>query len=85
MDIFQPTNPNRSPDEQLARRVKLHLTNRREEFRSVRVHAKRDTVRLSGRIPSSDMRQLAVALTHRVAGVRHVQDELRNSPKAGND
>jgi osmotically-inducible protein OsmY len=81
MEIFEPTKPCHSPDDLLATRVKLNLTNWRDDFRSVRVLARHETVRLSGVICSAGLRSMAVGLAQRVAGVRHVQDHLKLAPQ----
>lgn len=60
----------------LERRVKLSLAATRPELArlSARVHG--STVKLSGHVASFYLRQLALAATQRVAGVRNVTDAI---------
>ena len=61
---------------ELAKKVRLFLNANRTGFRGVGVWADEGTVRLSGSLRSFFLRQMAVALAKRVAGVRHVLDDL---------
>ncbi len=60
----------------LENRVTLHLHSLRPEFRNLRVEAQGGAVRLSGRVTSFYLRQLAFAATRRVAGVQRVSDAI---------
>lgn len=63
-------------DAELARAVQLFLNANRTGYRRIIVWAERGTVSLSGSVRSYFLRQMAVALAKRVAGVRHVVDGL---------
>lgn len=60
----------------LANRVKVFLAAQRGGFRRINVHAEADTVRLSGSVTSFFLRQAAVVMAKRVAGVRNIIDDL---------
>jgi hypothetical protein len=63
--------------QELGRRVRLYLRATRLEFAAVKVEVIDDSIiRLSGSVGSYYSRQLAVATAKRVAGVRHVIDEI---------
>ena len=63
-------------DAELAKKVQLFLSANRRGFRRVSVCAEGETVRLAGPVDSFYLRQMAAALAKRVAGVRHVVDDL---------
>jgi osmotically-inducible protein OsmY len=63
-------------DGELAKRVQLTLIANRPSFCRVDVGAQGGTVTLSGMAPTFFLRQLAVATTKRVAGVRQVVDDI---------
>jgi hypothetical protein len=63
-----------STDANLARNVRLFLSGR--SFRQISVSAEKGTIRLSGLVHSFSLRQVATAMAKRVAGVRHVVDDL---------
>lgn len=65
-----------SADADLARNVRLFLGTHRNGFRRISVWAESGTVRLSGPVGSFFLRQMAIAMAKRVAGVRHVVDDL---------
>ena len=69
-------SPAETEDRELASRVELYLGTTRPALSGVRVDAGQGTVRLNGKVPTFHLRQLAVAAARRVAGVRHVVDEL---------
>jgi osmotically-inducible protein OsmY len=66
-----------SEDMELARRVQLFLYAKRGGFQRISVGAEAGAVRLSGPVGSYFLRQTAVSLAKRVAGVRCVVDELQ--------
>jgi osmotically-inducible protein OsmY len=63
-------------DADLARNVRLFLGAHRNGFQRITVWAESGTVRLSGPVGSFFLRQMAIAMAKRVAGVRHVVDDL---------
>lgn len=63
-------------DSSLANRVKLFLVAQRGGFREIGVRAEAGTIKLSGPVTSFFLRQTAIELAKRVAGVRHVIDDL---------
>jgi osmotically-inducible protein OsmY len=71
---IQPTAD--TVDAELAKKVQLFLSANRRGFRRVSVWAEGETVRLAGPVDSFYLRQMAAALAKRVAGVRHVVDDL---------
>ena len=66
-----------SEDSQLARRVKLFLASQpRASLRYLQVEASGSTVTLRGLVTTFYERQLALASSRRVAGVRELIDEI---------
>lgn len=65
-----------STDGDLAKKVELFLSAKRNGLRQISVWAGAGNVRLSGVVGSFFLRQLALEMTKRVAGVRHVVDDL---------
>ena len=63
-------------DADLAKAVQLFLNANRTGYRRIIVWAEEGTVSLSGSVRSFFLRQMAVVLAKRVAGVRHVVDGL---------
>jgi osmotically-inducible protein OsmY len=63
-------------DGDLAKKVQLYLSANRPGFRQLDIGAKGGTVTLSGSVASFFLRQLAVAATKRVAGVRQLVDDI---------
>jgi osmotically-inducible protein OsmY len=63
-------------DAELAKAVQLFLNANRTGYRRIIVWAEEGTVSLSGSVRSFFLRQMAVVLAKRVAGVRHVVDGL---------
>jgi len=63
-------------DADLAKAVQLFLNANRTGYRRIIVWAEKGTVSLSGSVRSFFLRQMAVVLARRVAGVRHVVDGL---------
>lgn len=63
-------------DKELATRVRLFLCVNRNGFRHIIVSSEGGVVRLCGLVKSFYIRQMALALTLRVAGVRQVVDDL---------
>jgi hypothetical protein len=70
-------------DKDLARLVKLCLSEKRNEFRKLSVWADNGVVRLSGEIGSYHVRQLAISIARQVAGVLHVTDDMHVSLPMG--
>ena len=69
-----------SSDTDLANRVRLYLAHAgHRPVQFVKVEAHDGIVTLRGRVPSYYIRQLAIACTQRVAGVRAVNDQIRAS------
>lgn len=67
-----------SADEELRQRVCRYLHHSgHAPVRSIDVRARGDTITLCGIVPTYYVRQLAIACAQRVAGVRHVIDELQ--------
>jgi osmotically-inducible protein OsmY len=66
-----------SPDTDLARNVRQFLDTHRNGFQRVSIRSEKGTVRLSGHVGSFFLRQMAIAMAKRVAGVRHVVDDLK--------
>ena len=76
-DIAETLIDDSVADEQLRRRVNLYLTHTgHAPVRCLRVRAKNGVITLRGTVPSCYVRQLALACTRRVAGVRQVFDEI---------
>ena len=69
--------PHSNGDGELAKRVGLYLVSARYELSTLMVNSQDGIVRLTGRVPSFYLRQLAVSCAQRVAGVRNVVDELQ--------
>jgi osmotically-inducible protein OsmY len=65
-----------SADADLVRNVRLFLGARHSGFQRIGVRAESGTVRLCGPVGSFFLRQMAIAMAKRVAGVRHVVDDL---------
>lgn len=63
-------------DGDLAKKVQLFLSANHRGFRQVIVRAEGETVRLAGAVDSFYLRQTAVTLVKRLAGVRRVVDDL---------
>ncbi len=63
-------------ENELQRRVKLHVAATRTELAKVCVRAHGGTVRLSGQVASFYLRQLALEAAKHVAGVQYVVDEI---------
>lgn len=61
-------------DAELVKNVRLLLIASRNGFRGISIEADRGVVRLSGPIRSYFLRQTAVVMTKRMAGVRQVID-----------
>jgi hypothetical protein len=61
---------------ELERRVKLYMAATRPELSRLGVRASGSTVRLTGRVGSFYLRQLALAAAQRVAGVQCVADDI---------
>lgn len=72
----EPQLPPELVDTALANRVKLFLVAQRGSFRELGVWADAGTVTLSGPVNSFFLRQTAIAMAKRVAGVRNVIDDL---------
>jgi hypothetical protein len=60
----------------LARRVRLYLAAQRPELGKLLVEVEGESVRLAGPVRSFYVRQLALAVASRVAGVQHIVDEI---------
>lgn len=65
-----------SLDVDLEMRVKLYLSSQRRELGKLLVRVEAGSVRLVGPVSSFYLRQLALAIVRRVAGVRHIVDEI---------
>ena len=76
MNLFGANTTDLPADDDLAKRVRLYLIEMRREFWSVLVSAEDGSIRLGGSVSSFYLRQLAVAVARRVAGVRHVEDTI---------
>jgi osmotically-inducible protein OsmY len=63
-------------DKELAKRVRLFLCVNRNGFRRIVVLSEGGVVRLCGLVKSFYVRQMALMLAQRVAGVRQVVDNL---------
>jgi osmotically-inducible protein OsmY len=63
-------------DSDLAKRVRIFLTESRNAFRAISVRAQNGVICLSGTVPSFYLRQLATSCARRVAGVRTVIDAI---------
>jgi osmotically-inducible protein OsmY len=70
-----------SEDNDLATRVRASLQGKRAELAFLFVDVESGTVRLSGRVPSFHLRQLAISAAKHVAGVRHVIDGIETGRK----
>ncbi len=62
---------------ELARKVKLFLHSHRKGFERIKVREDCGVITLSGHVGSFYLRQLAIALARRVAGVQRVTDVLQ--------
>ena len=60
----------------LQRRVALSLSAVRRELGELRIWAQDGTIRLCGKVSSFYLRQLALSAACRVAGVRHIIDDM---------
>jgi osmotically-inducible protein OsmY len=66
------------PAEELVQRVSGSLEAKGPVMRGVRVEVSDgETVRLTGTLPTYHLRQVAVSVARRVAGVRHVKDRIQ--------
>lgn len=74
--IPEPLVSDLPADEELRRRVIIHLANCRPELRELIVEVRDTTVTLSGELPTFFLRQLAIERTRRVTGVRLLVDHI---------
>jgi osmotically-inducible protein OsmY len=65
-----------TPDDDLQRRVRLFVGTVRPELARLTVHVDAGTVHLSGMVSSYYVWQLALSAAGRVAGVRHLVDDI---------
>lgn len=74
--IAEPPIHDPSSNEELRRRVVLHLASCRLELCGLDANVEDGTVTLRGELPTFFLRQLAIERTRRVAGVRRMVDEI---------